>query len=150
MKMKMKKLLPVILLCTIVNMTLIPLANATSLYIGKNNGDIDLLDINTGTTTTQYWHTGAVVESLALDSFNNYLYIGKNNGDIDFLDINTGTTTTQYWHTGAVVKSLALAEPVPVPATVLLFGTGLAILAGSRIRRKKSSPSSRQGHKKKA
>lgn len=66
----------------------------------------------------------------------------------NFLFTATGPTTTIEfmgtgptgwpWTTcyGPVIDSVSVS-PVPVPATILLFGTGLAGLVGTRIKRKK-------------
>ena len=43
---------------------------------------------------------------------------------------NVGGITIEVWR-------ISETDPIPEPATMLLFGTGIAGLAGSRLRRKK-------------
>jgi len=61
--------------------------------------------------------------------------LNVNSGDIVTLELTEINPNTWSWFTG--VNLTIDAQPVPVPATIFLFGTGIAGLAGIRARRKK-------------
>ena len=72
---------------------------------------------------------GAASGSVGLDSLG--LTVG-NLYDFDLFFAERHTVASHF----SIDTSIAL-NPVPEPATMLLFGTGLAGLIGSRLRRKK-------------
>lgn len=49
------------------------------------------------------------------------------------------TRSGSYWEGKSTAYQLVASNPVPEPATMLLFGTGIAGLAGIRLRKKKSA-----------
>ena len=86
-----------------------------------------------------YWGTGTAVLN---DSGTGFTGAGEFHGVIALsgsFDSVTFSHTSEYWH-GFTVGVAGLADsgpaPVPEPTTMLLFGAGLAGLAGLRTRRK--------------
>lgn len=77
---------------------------------------------------------GAITGSVELDTFAlaNGFTIG-NNYKFDLFFAERHTTQSNF----QIDTSIELQQPVPEPTTMLLFGTGLAGLAGLRARRKK-------------
>lgn len=67
------------------------------------------------------------------DDAHNSVYIALDDGGGVYWDEN-GLADDN--HDDLVIKVTATAAPVPEPATMLLFGTGLVGLAGSRLRKK--------------
>lgn len=60
--------------------------------------------------------------------------IGKTGGVIDIVDY-LGSDN----HTIGIINQVSFdSQPVPEPATMLLFGAGLVGLVGARLRRKKN------------
>lgn len=59
--------------------------------------------------------------------------------DVDFLtgDINNPLAARNYMYGYVIEYDQLPPDPVPEPATMLLFGTGIAGLIGARVRRKK-------------
>ncbi|MFC1830592.1 hypothetical protein ACFL0S_01040 [Thermodesulfobacteriota bacterium] len=56
----------------------------------------------------------------------------------EFIDIDVSTTTYQYGYFGeATLTDVKDVSPVPLPSSILLFGSGLVVLVGTRVRRKK-------------
>jgi hypothetical protein len=62
------------------------------------------------------------------------------NADGVFISMDTSNWSGTNWYESRIdnVVVNGTSAPVPVPATILLFGTGLAGLAGGRFRRKKA------------
>lgn len=101
----------------------------------------------------RYWNTGPynftqTIGDFAEDDLINinlsastYIYgTGAQNGARVFLGndgIENGPGVTGYLTPTAIPVSSPVAAPVPEPATMFLFGTGLAGLVGTRHRRKK-------------
>ncbi|MBU1053289.1 MAG: PEP-CTERM sorting domain-containing protein [Proteobacteria bacterium] len=63
------------------------------------------------------------------------------NADGVFISMDTSNWSGDNWYESRIdnVVINGTSAPVPVPATMLLFGTGIAGLAGIRIRRKKKA-----------
>jgi len=77
---------------------------------------------------------GNVLSGILNDNLNGY----DANGTIQLEGSYTAISfTATYFDSREDGIVMQLGSPVPVPATILLFGTGLAGLAGSRLRRKK-------------
>ena len=84
-----------------------------------------------------YWGNGTPIPNQNSTGFTG---VGEVHGVIELLGTYssiTFTDTSENWH-GLTVGAVGLpSNSVPEPATMLLFGTGLAGLAGLRIRRNK-------------
>lgn len=107
-----------------------------------DSGLLSLIGITEdGTTTSRAWAHGNTTADLAAfvaDGFYlNFYY--PTNLEIEF-DVS-GLVGAQWYNidfTDPQITSSSIST-VPEPATLLLFGTGLAGLAGSRLRRKKKA-----------
>jgi len=113
-------------------------------FIAMNSWNSNVVDfgvpISIDSSGTGYWGTGTAVLN---DSGTGFTGAGEFHGVIALsgsFDSVTFSHTSEYWH-GFTVGVAGLADsgpaPVPEPTTMLLFGAGLAGLAGLRIRRKK-------------
>ncbi len=95
-----------------------------SVFVYSDYGQNDLVDPENNFRNNWVFHydveNGTYDDSIRFD----YSQYGEQNWNIDFDFMATGRDRTN-------------TDPVPEPATILLFGTGLVGLAGSTIRKKK-------------
>ena len=84
-----------------------------------------------GATTNQFYTTATSTNQW--DTFTMSFIADSATSSIELTGVGTAH---QGYYIGLDNVSLT-ADPVPEPATMLLFGTGLAVLVGARIRRKK-------------
>jgi len=91
-------------------------------HITRLSGDLDFIV------------DGNVLSGILNDNPNGYDANGTIQLEGSYMTISFTATYFDSREDGIVMQ---LGSPVPVPATILLFGTGLAGLAGSRLRRKK-------------
>jgi len=115
----------------------ISISHASTLYFSASSGisgtDIYALDLTTGTESVVSERNGS---NLAYG--NNALYFSASSGisgtDIYALDLTTGTESVVSERNGSNLAFMP--SPVPVPASVWLFGSGLLGLIGFARKKK--------------